>query len=549
MSSSFCPRCGTPRVGGFRFCRSCPFDFDDIDRATGAGASLQTPVPQPSPPPPSYSEKYAGTPWTTTTTTPAVVARRRGPLSPRGALVVVAVGLAGAVAGLGLILATRGGGVFSPAAPSSTTSAATSATEQPGVAPTPAPSLKGFTPTGGNSPAVDPSVLPATPSPDATDGSDSPERVAVATVECPNPGGPLPGEGTPPPLPAEILASLPTAWSGSFSVYMPGHGQWVLAPRGWLCQDGYAGGSGYSTDVASVSDPNASVSVGYDNSEVGSVWEAAPYFPAAAKLLRQDPSNPTVSSPPPGETWYALALDAVYFQDDPGVQGAGGGSPHLTRGVIVYRGPSDFTQITCALPDSQSALCGPILNNFLGQLGVKARVSCLSDPEGSECHAAIYTDSGPPVTPKPTAKPTAKPTPKPTANPLAGTTRFMDYIERQATRAAPEIRGIVSSLSIDAEYGDDAGFRTDGARLEKRVNSEIVWMKARRPQPCYTSLWKVRLAYYEDLAKAGRYAKAGDWSSFSKNLDLSTKHDQEINDNGMVDEAGARCDANPGEPG
>jgi len=156
-------------------------------------------------------------------------------------------------------------------------------------------------------------------------------------------------------------------------------------------------------------------------------------------------------------------------------------------------------------------------------------------------------------TPKPTARPTPRPTPKatpkPTVNPLAGKTAFMDYIERQATRAAPEIRGIVSSLSIDAEYGDDAGFRTDGARLEKRVNTEIAWMKAHRPQPCYAALWKVRLAYYQDLARAGGYAKAGDWSAFSEYLDLATKHDQQINDNGMVDEAGVRCDANPAEPG
>jgi hypothetical protein len=156
-------------------------------------------------------------------------------------------------------------------------------------------------------------------------------------------------------------------------------------------------------------------------------------------------------------------------------------------------------------------------------------------------------------TPKPTARPTPRPTPKatpkPTVNPLAGKTAFMDYIERQATRAAPEIRGIVSSLSIDAEYGDDAGFRTDGARLEKRVNTEIAWMKAHKPQPCYAALWKVRLAYYQDLARAGGYAKAGDWSAFSEYLDLATKHDQQINDNGMVDEAGVRCDANPAEPG
>ena len=35
MSSTFCPKCGTRRVGAFRFCRSCGFDFD-IDWAVHA---------------------------------------------------------------------------------------------------------------------------------------------------------------------------------------------------------------------------------------------------------------------------------------------------------------------------------------------------------------------------------------------------------------------------------------------------------------------------------------------------------------------------------
>ena len=35
MFSTFCPKCGTRRVGAFRFCRSCGFDFD-IDWAVHA---------------------------------------------------------------------------------------------------------------------------------------------------------------------------------------------------------------------------------------------------------------------------------------------------------------------------------------------------------------------------------------------------------------------------------------------------------------------------------------------------------------------------------
>jgi hypothetical protein len=30
MAFSFCPRCGTPRLGAFRFCRQCELDFDAL---------------------------------------------------------------------------------------------------------------------------------------------------------------------------------------------------------------------------------------------------------------------------------------------------------------------------------------------------------------------------------------------------------------------------------------------------------------------------------------------------------------------------------------
>jgi hypothetical protein len=42
MAFSFCPRCGTPRLGAFRFCRTCELDFDAL-----------TSAPAPEPPPPA----------------------------------------------------------------------------------------------------------------------------------------------------------------------------------------------------------------------------------------------------------------------------------------------------------------------------------------------------------------------------------------------------------------------------------------------------------------------------------------------------------------
>ncbi len=54
MASTFCPKCGTPRVAAFRYCRSCGLDYDAID---GRGTS-QAPPPSiiaPAPVAPSAS--------------------------------------------------------------------------------------------------------------------------------------------------------------------------------------------------------------------------------------------------------------------------------------------------------------------------------------------------------------------------------------------------------------------------------------------------------------------------------------------------------------
>lgn len=54
MSSTFCPNCGTLRLGSFRFCRSCQFDFDTV------------PVTQPHGPPSNVQS--SATPGVTSTT-------------------------------------------------------------------------------------------------------------------------------------------------------------------------------------------------------------------------------------------------------------------------------------------------------------------------------------------------------------------------------------------------------------------------------------------------------------------------------------------------
>jgi hypothetical protein len=61
----FCPRCGTPRVGAFRFCTKCQYDFDAPPEAQAEPLAM-APVPPPpaqATPAASFSEQYAGTPY------------------------------------------------------------------------------------------------------------------------------------------------------------------------------------------------------------------------------------------------------------------------------------------------------------------------------------------------------------------------------------------------------------------------------------------------------------------------------------------------------
>jgi hypothetical protein len=39
MATELCPQCGTARIGSFRFCRSCQFDFDALPAITRAPSS------------------------------------------------------------------------------------------------------------------------------------------------------------------------------------------------------------------------------------------------------------------------------------------------------------------------------------------------------------------------------------------------------------------------------------------------------------------------------------------------------------------------------
>jgi hypothetical protein len=50
MPQEFCPRCGTPRLGAFRFCRSCQFDYDGLPASQPVPSVI---APNPFTPPPA----------------------------------------------------------------------------------------------------------------------------------------------------------------------------------------------------------------------------------------------------------------------------------------------------------------------------------------------------------------------------------------------------------------------------------------------------------------------------------------------------------------
>lgn len=124
MAHEYCPRCGEGRIGAFRFCRSCKFDFDELDAASqppaaaraGARPDATAPVPMPPPqstPPKTLAARYGsgdagGGPVRPAATTAVPVS------SPASTRKIgsgrIAVGVAAAVVALGAVGAAMSGG-------------------------------------------------------------------------------------------------------------------------------------------------------------------------------------------------------------------------------------------------------------------------------------------------------------------------------------------------------------------------------------------------------------------------------------------------------
>jgi len=52
-ASGLCPRCGTPRIGYFRWCRNCRLDFDALEAGTAPAETRLVSAPPVSAPPPA----------------------------------------------------------------------------------------------------------------------------------------------------------------------------------------------------------------------------------------------------------------------------------------------------------------------------------------------------------------------------------------------------------------------------------------------------------------------------------------------------------------
>jgi micrococcal nuclease len=120
--SEFCPECGTPRTGAFRFCRHCRFDFESADSTAGAAAPVASATVVPGP---------------TSSRAPRVTGRRV-------AVAAIVVLIVGALANLGGPRPAALGGASGPPPgvalgstnPASAVSSTPWATAKPGFSPT-----------------------------------------------------------------------------------------------------------------------------------------------------------------------------------------------------------------------------------------------------------------------------------------------------------------------------------------------------------------------------------------------------------------------------
>jgi hypothetical protein len=174
VTTQFCPQCGTARLGQFRYCRSCQFDFDterEIEAAAAARASAVIDDPAsidtaPTAAWPSFSaaEPALAASMTPATPTEAVAAPRPSSRMSGRRIAVVAVVALLAIGGIGSALGSPGGATPSSPRPSSGGQAVLPST-RPTSTPQPATPTPELTPEPTPDPTPEP---PPDPTPEPT---------------------------------------------------------------------------------------------------------------------------------------------------------------------------------------------------------------------------------------------------------------------------------------------------------------------------------------------------------------------------------------------
>jgi micrococcal nuclease len=195
MGDEFCTRCGQPRLGAFRYCRGCGFDFDvppppmepDPERPTDAPTQTSWVVPS-----------APGAPlWSVPTSSPGPTAAEgwRPPTRRRRWPRYAAVGVAGLL-GLGAIgnaLSPEDGDPTGAADPTATPTARSTASSPPASMELPAasgPTEPGFGPTGPTETATVTRITDGDTIRVRIDGADVPVR--YIGVDTPEPDDPDP---------------------------------------------------------------------------------------------------------------------------------------------------------------------------------------------------------------------------------------------------------------------------------------------------------------------------------------------------------------------
>lgn len=170
------------------------------------------------------------------------------------------------------------------------------------------------------------------------------------------------------PVPVDLSGQSPA----TFRVYLE---PWLVAPAGWNCVGFFAedGNTEIMLSPPATTYPPDSPPT---PSQPGIVLRAIPAcqgcmypvvcpFFTTGETATYDHGNPCQRSTPPGESDVRLRTSQVEFTDPPYVAGTGypsGGAEQAT-GILQYFDRS-ATEVTCALPPTQAALCATVLAAF-----------------------------------------------------------------------------------------------------------------------------------------------------------------------------------------